>query len=55
MLTYSAAVTMYLASVGFAGSLTGMLLWPAVALHGILTVLLARAMFARGKTADAKA
>jgi len=46
---------MYLASVGFAGSLTGMLLWPAVALHGILTVLLARAMFARGKTADAKA
>ena len=55
MLTYSVAVTMYLASVGFAGSLTGMLLWPAVALHGILTVLLARAMFARGKTADAKA
>ena len=42
MLTYSAAVTLYLACVGFAGSLTGILLWPAVALHGILSLLLAR-------------
>jgi hypothetical protein len=54
MLTYSAAVTLYLAWVGFAGGFAGILLWPAVALHGVLTVLLARAMFARGKTADAK-
>ena len=30
MLTYSAAVTLYLAYVGFAGGLTGILLWPAV-------------------------
>lgn len=43
MLTYSAAVTLYLASVGFAGGSTGILLWPAVLLHVILTVLLARA------------
>ena len=43
MLTYSAAVTMYLAYVGFAGGLTGILLWPAVAIHAILTFLLARA------------
>ena len=34
MLTYSAAVTLYLAYVGFAGGLTGILLWPAVVLHG---------------------
>ena len=44
MLIYSAAVTLYLAYVGFAGDLTGMLLWPAVALHVILTALLARAL-----------
>ena len=43
MLTYSAAVTLYLAYVGFAGDLTGILLWPAVVLHVILTALLARA------------
>jgi hypothetical protein len=43
MLTYSAAVTLYLAYVGFAGGMTGILLWPAVGLHVILTVLLARA------------
>ncbi len=43
MLTYSAAVTLYLAYLGFAGGLTGILLWPAVVLHMILTALLARA------------
>ncbi len=43
MLTYSAAVMLYLAYVGFAGGLTGILLWPAVVLHGILTALLIRA------------
>jgi hypothetical protein len=43
MLTYSAAVTLYLACVGIAGGSTGILLWPAVALHVILTLLLIRA------------
>jgi hypothetical protein len=43
MLIYSAAVTLYLAYVGVAGGLTGILLWPAVALHVILTALLIRA------------
>ena len=43
MLTYSSAVTLYLAYVGFAGGLTGILLWPAVVLHVILTALLTRA------------
>ena len=43
MLTYSAAVTLYLAYVGFADGLRGILLWPAVVLHMILTALLIRA------------
>ena len=43
MLIYSVAVTLYLAYVGFAGGLTGILLWPAVILHVILTALLTRA------------
>ena len=43
MLTYSAAVTLYLAYLGLAGCLTGILLWPAVVLHGVLTALLMRA------------
>ena len=48
MLIYSAAVTLYLAYLGIAGGLTGILLWPAVILHSILTALLAWAM-AKGK------
>ena len=40
MVTYGALVTLYLAYLGFAGGLTGLLLWPAVILHAILTALL---------------
>ena len=50
MLTYSAAVTLYLAYVGFTGGVTGILLWPAVVLHGILTALLTRASTSHEKT-----
>jgi hypothetical protein len=42
MLIYSPAVTLYLAYLGFAVGLTGILLWPAVALHLVLTALLIR-------------
>jgi hypothetical protein len=42
MLIYSAAVTLYLAYVGVVAHLTGILLWPAVVLHLVLTTLLAR-------------
>ena len=42
MLTYGALVTVFLAYLGFAGGLTGVLLWPAVVLHLILTALLTR-------------
>jgi len=42
MLTYGAAVTAYLAYLGFSGGSSGILLWPAVVLHAILTALLSR-------------
>jgi hypothetical protein len=45
MLSYSTAVTLYLAYVGFVGGWTGILLWPAVAIHAILSYLLARSLF----------
>ena len=50
MLTYSAAVTLYLAYIGFMGS--GILLWPAVVLHALLTFLLARAWHKRQHATD---
>jgi hypothetical protein len=42
MLAYSALVMLYLAYLGLAADLTGVLLWPAVILHAILTALLTR-------------
>lgn len=48
MLTYSAIVTVYLAYVGFARVSTGVLLWPAVVVHVVLTALLARAARDKG-------
>ena len=42
MLTYSVLVTLYLAYLGFADGLAGVFLWPAVALHGFLSILLGR-------------
>lgn len=49
MLIYSAAVTLYLAYLGFAGGTSGALLWPAVILHAILAALLARDMARAGR------
>ena len=51
MLTYSALVTLYLLYLAIGGEWVGPLLWPVVALHGILTVLLARASF-QSRTSD---
>lgn len=45
MLTYSALVTLYLLYVAVRGEWVGLLLWPAVLLHAILTILLARVWF----------
>jgi hypothetical protein len=47
MLTYSALVALYLAYLGFAVGLTGILLWPAVVVHAILTALLTWALQGR--------
>jgi len=52
MLTYSTAVTLYLAYLGFAGGLKGILLWPAVVLHVVLTGLLVRAWFGHHPNAN---
>ena len=48
MLTYSAAVTAYLAYLGLEGEWVGSLLWPAVVVHMALTILLVRAWFKEG-------
>jgi hypothetical protein len=40
MLTYSMLATVYLAWLGIRGEWVGPLLWPAVALHTVLTLLL---------------
>jgi hypothetical protein len=50
MLIYSTLVALYLAYLGLAAGLTGDLLWPAVALHSILSILLGRAW----RAADAR-
>jgi hypothetical protein len=42
MLTYGVLMTLYLAALGLGGMWVGVLLWPAVALHAVLSVLLAR-------------
>jgi hypothetical protein len=47
MLIYSVAVTLYLAYVGLAGGFTGVFLWPAVALHAVLSMVFGRAVFTK--------
>ena len=46
ILIYSAAITLYLAYLGFAGGQAGVFLWPAVALHAVLSALLGCAWLA---------
>ena len=50
MLAYSALATVYLGYLAIAGQWVGPLLWPAVLLHAVLTVLLACALLAARKT-----
>ena len=45
MLTYSTLATLYLGYLAIGGEWVGILLWPAVGLHAVLTILLARAWF----------
>ena len=46
LLIYSVFATIYLLYVGIGGQLTGILLWPAVALHAVFSVLLGHAWLA---------
>lgn len=43
ILIYNLLITVYLAYIGFVGDVKGVLLWPVVILHLILTVLLLKA------------
>ena len=45
MLAYGALVTLYLGYLGIRGESVGILLWPAVVLHAVLTLLLAGLWF----------
>ncbi|MDA9468271.1 hypothetical protein [Bradyrhizobium sp. CCBAU 53415] len=49
LLIYNVLAAVYLVYVGIGNQLTGVLLWPAVALHGMLAVLLGRAWLATGE------
>jgi hypothetical protein len=46
MITYGLLATVYLACLGIRGQWVGVLLWPAVLVHAVLTLLLGRAWFA---------
>ena len=50
MLVFSGLVTAYLAYRGLRGGATGPLLWPAVALHGVFTILLLAALFRKASS-----
>ena len=50
MLTYSALVTLYLAYLGIAGGFAGVLLWPVVVVHVILTAFLIRELMRRPRS-----
>jgi hypothetical protein len=50
MLAYSALATAFLAYLGIRGKWVGPLLWPAVALHAVLTLLLTRSWLAKRRT-----
>ena len=45
ILTYSATVALYLAYAGLVGGFTGILLWPAILVHAVLSILLARELW----------
>ena len=44
MLIYNALIAAYLAYLGIVGHLGGLLLWPAVAVHAVMTGLLVRSL-----------
>jgi hypothetical protein len=53
LLTYNLLVTLYLLRLGVFVERVGRLLWPAILLHALLTLLLARAWFTKTSGAAA--
>jgi hypothetical protein len=51
LLTFNVLVTLYLLFLGIRGEWVGRFFWPAVVLHAVLTVFLARAWFEARKAA----
>jgi len=49
MLTYSVLAALYLAFIGIGGNWVGSLLWPAVLIHILLSILLLRAWLKDGR------
>jgi len=49
LLSFSVLTTVYLAYLGIAGVFGGILLWPVVALHAVLALLLGHGWFSRGR------
>ena len=47
LLTYNVLITIYLAYLGAVEGLVGNLLWPAVALHAVLSIMLVRTRLRR--------
>jgi hypothetical protein len=55
MLSYSLLTTLYLGYLGIGGEWAGPLLWPAVVVHAVVTILFARAWFKDQQTKGKKA
>src|SRR5271155_4098153 len=49
LILYNSIVALYLLGIGLEGEIGGKLLWPAVALHALMTLLLIRASFTHGR------
>ena len=49
-LTYNLLVTAYLIYLGLGADLVGILLWPAIAIHAVLTLLFANVWFSDQRT-----
>jgi hypothetical protein len=54
MLTYNLLVMCYLTFLGIGGQFVGVLLWPAVAIHGLLTLLPVHEWFKTQQTRNTK-
>jgi len=52
MFTYNLLVAVYMLCLGIGGEWVGILLWPAVALHGVLALLLAGAWLKERQTKE---